>query len=602
MTESTNRTCALQRAGLSALARLVLAVGASLLSQAGVAQGDRSLLLQSTEVRVHRLPAGQAAGEIRFAVDAGTTRLSLEVVSPLSGLVQSVTTPSGAVLTPQTAAALGGLYLHVPQSSVVTGAFPLGSTTATVYRWSIPIAQAGWATLRFANPAAVTADTPVVVQAVSDSPIRIAAIPVAANRRPGQPVALAVAVISGSQALAGASVRADVVAGGKAETSLTLRDDGSGADAVAGDGIYSALYVPPTDGLRTVGYTVNIAATGILLTRQANSEFDATAPSATLSNLGQWQTLDTNGDGRTDQLRWAGQVDVTKPGRYLVSALLRSGDRWMHANAEYKWDAGVAPASITIPSTRLETEGVGPGRYVVESLSLMRYFGPDLPLTSEAASGSYRLTQRLASGAVIDLTNTEFDRPRLRLTGQSTFVGSGPNQSGLWEFLAFELEIESIRAEVYTASAVLYSGSRRITSCRAQQAQPAGVSRIRMLCTGRDIGSQRIDGPYTAKGLWIYGRSAGPGTLTLAVPGPFAVSGPLRAADFAGSNRRPEDVDGDGHVTCSDEGWVRVAIGLRSGDAAWDARNDVDGDGVVTLADVARVLAALPAGRVCEPL
>jgi hypothetical protein len=400
--------------------------------------------------------------------------------------------------------------------------------------------------------------------------------------------------------LAGASVRADVVAGGKVEASLTLRDDGSNADAVAGDGIYSALYVPPSEGRRTVAYTANIASAGILLTRQASDAFEAATPAARLSNTGQWQMLDTNGDGRRDQLRWTGQVEVAKAGRYLVSALMRSGDRWLVANSEFKWDAGVTSAAVSIPSTRLENEGVGAGRYVVESISLSRYFGPDVPLTSGFSPRSYQQTQRLESGAVIDLTGNEFDRPPLRLTGQSSFVGSDRTQTGLWEFLAFELEIESKRAEVYTASVALYSGSRRITSCSARQKfQPTGVSRIRMLCTGRDIGSQRIDGPFTAKGLWMYGQTSGPDALNLSVSGPFAVSGPLRAADFVGSDRRPEDVDGDGHVSCNDLVRVKLDIGLRLGDMAYDPRHDVDGDRAVTAADVAAVRAALPASQTC---
>jgi len=563
-----------------------LVVASTFLGAPTLAQQASTWLLAS-ETLLHRLPAGLRQGELRFGVDLGTQWLTVEIQTPLPNLLQSVRTPSGAVLTPDNAQAMGGGFVRFAQSANGLPSFPYGSANATVYRWTVPITQPGWVTLSFDNGVAVTEDTPVVAQTVSDSPTRLAMIPPPTQLAPGGPVALAVAVVSGSQPLRAADVQAVVMAGNRIESTLTLVDDGGEADGAAGDGIYSALYIPASDGIRTVVVTARAYVGGAAVTRQASASFDVRTAGARFSAVSPWGMFDSNGNGRKDLLMWSGQIHVSKPGRYGVAATLKSGQHMLRTQTVSERNSGFWPASLVFPTSRIEAEGVGAGRYIVDSIELQDLSG--------AGADVLDLT---GTGTVVDLTGVVFDRKPLLLSGSARFFGSDPNSRGLWRKLVVEVEVDSTVADFITASTLLFSGTRTVATCSGTGYAKVGVSKVGINCIGRDIGSLGIDGPYEARELWAYRVNAGP-PATLQVNGTFARSGPIRAAEFEGSDRRREDVNADGSVTCFDLSLVKADVGVRSADPAFDPRLDIDRDGVVTDADVELVRRALPAGVVC---
>jgi hypothetical protein len=491
-------------------------------------------------------------------------------------------------LTPANAAAHGAFFRQVPPWSASGGGLMVGAAPGNVYEWSAPIDREGQATLRLRLERPPVVETSVFVSMGFDSPTMIAATPPLGRIRVGEPVDLEIVLKAPTSASSAARATAEVHTPSHGIQLATLRDEGTLRDWPQSYRVFRARFVPASEGPHAVHFLVSLDVGGSKLIRQARMDFTAQHPVAEIARVWPAAMHDTNGNGRVDELRVSALIEVRKPSHYVVEATLRAGDRRLREIVGAQWSAGPHLASVVFPSSLLEAEGVGAGLYELESIVL-----------AEVPPGDHHNVQTVARRVSIDLSGMRFEQPPLRLTGQSSFSGYERTATGLWRSLALDLEIESSRKQFYTASAALYSGKRRVASCAGRQIQPAGVSRLRLLCTGREIGSQRIDGPYTAKGLWMYGNTVGPDALNLSVSGPFAVSGPLRAADFVGSDRRPEDVDGDGHVSCNDLVRVKLDIGLRLGDMAYDPRHDVDGDRAVTAADVAAVRAALPASQTC---
>jgi hypothetical protein len=61
----------------------------------------------------------------------------------------------------------------------------------------------------------------------------------------------------------------------------------------------------------------------------------------------------------------------------------------------------------------------------------------------------------------------------------------------------------------------------------------------------------------------------------------------------------PGDVNRDGVVNCLDLAAIRAALGLRAGDAGYQAALDLNGDGVIDILDLSFVALRLPAGTSC---
>jgi Dockerin type I domain len=558
------------------------------------AQRRTTIALVAAETRVLRLAAGQSSVQAQFALDATTTRVNVEIRSPRSDLVPTLVLPSGAVLAADNAAAFNAAYVAVPQGSSV-GLHAWGVPNSSVYHWIVPIAQSGLLNIRVAAPHPVDADLPVVVHTVSDSALRAAAIPVPNERRPGDPVILAAAMFNGTQPVFGATVRAVVMNGTRVESSLDLFDNGQGVDAAASDGIYSAAFRPDSDGPRTIGYTATTMEQGLVITRQAASTFEAWTPSAKFHELQPaqpWKIEDTNGDGRTDRMTWRNHVNVIKAGPFRLFVGLRSGDKRLTATSEQQLPVGVSAMGVSFTSQRLESEGVGAGHYEVEHLELQ-----DLS-DNKARVVARHDSQRIGPDRVIDLTGVAFDRTPLLLRGSPRFFGSDANSRGLWRKLVFEVEVDSTVTDFISASATLFSGARMVATCAGTRYARVGITRLGMDCSGRDVGSLGIDGPYEARGLWAYRVNSGP-PATLQVSDTFATSGPIRSSEFEGSDRRPEDVNADGIITCFDLSLVRAHVGLRAADIAFDPRLDVNRDGAIGEADIELVRRALPAGVTC---
>jgi hypothetical protein len=141
----------------------------------------------------------------------------------------------------------------------------------------------------------------------------------------GDPVTITAALTAGGLPLTGATVRAEVFhPDGDTTTELILADDGTGGDAVAGDGVYTGVF---TDTALAGDYDIVVSAEGTApaFTREQQLVFTA-APSATaFSGTFSDRGVDTDADGRFDQLVVDVGVEIDVEAAYRVFATISDG-------------------------------------------------------------------------------------------------------------------------------------------------------------------------------------------------------------------------------------------------------------------------------------
>ena len=212
----------------------------------------------------------------------------------------------------------------------------------------------GFATDTFANVAAYRLDEPapgpwtLSLAAAPDTPPttygiyaeldgapRLAVTTDARIYAPGAPIRLTARLAPASLAQ-GATVTADLYAGGQVATSVTLRDDGRGADDTAGDGVYHASIAAPS---AAEVYPILVTARG------ANGAFERGA-SAVVAVRSDRARLAGPATGRvaSDGVVVDVPVEVRSAGPLAVAVRAQAGGR----EARAVQPAGLAPGLHTV--------------------------------------------------------------------------------------------------------------------------------------------------------------------------------------------------------------------------------------------------------------
>ena len=182
----------------------------------------------------------------------------------------------------------------------------------------------------------------------------------------GQGVAVAGVLFQGDRPVTEATVTATITQepGPKddlppSSERIELRDDGRGADAAAGDGIFTGLYVPAVPGQ----YVVLVRAEGLSSEGRAFERDTAGAlrvaeRTATLGEKYEAEGIDDDGDGRYDRLQVAAGVEAPAPGRYDVVVTLRaSNGATVSAHALAMLEGGSQTVAVDFDAAQLLTLG-----------------------------------------------------------------------------------------------------------------------------------------------------------------------------------------------------------------------------------------------------
>ncbi len=339
----------------------------------------------------------------------------------------------------------------------------------------------------------------------------------------GQPLTLEAVLREQGVPVLGATVYALVASPSGALVGVTLRDDGSLGDAVAGDGIYGARHSQTSQsGLYRVLYVAEGRdSRGLRFSRE---DFDL----ASVSDGGLQVTgfsdagRDTNGNGYFDELVVQARVHSDAGGEHQIVATLADALGNVHqATVRQTLAAGDNVVDLVFEGRdfyRNRTDGP----YVLTTLRMAQVRDMDLlPVVDlESAHSTSAYGYRL------------FEHDRIGLAGTGSATGVDYNGNGLFDALEIAVDVDLEQAGYYNWSAQLSdrSGTRLGFHSGAAYLQ-AGRNALRFSFPGEAIGRNGEDGPYVVTDLLAFGAG------TSLVANEAFVAEPFQASQFEGYAR-----------------------------------------------------------------
>ncbi|HYC88840.1 MAG TPA: choice-of-anchor X domain-containing protein [Thermoanaerobaculia bacterium] len=313
----------------------------------------------------------------------------------------------------------------------------------------------------------------------------------------GGNIRLAAVVLDALGKVQNVSIAARLNLPGDAEPEeVAFRDDGTGADPVAGDAVYSAFVSPAVAGHYRIDATfAGVAASGAFR-RSASAELDVVPRRALLDGTFAERTLDTNGDGLINQVGIAPRANVLEAGEYEVQVRLRaSNGNAMQRSARRTLAAGSQAAEVLFDTEELARDLGVNGPYQVE---IARY---DRVLPADSVPADIRYS--LGPTAAHDLN--AFQRARLRILGGSS-TGVDTDGNGRFDRLDVHLQVAVDFAGFYTWSGGLRDRNGVDLGFRTgSRSLAAGTHTITLSFDGRTIGANGVDGPYALSNFLMFG-------------------------------------------------------------------------------------------------
>lgn len=195
-------------------------------------------------------------------------------------------------------------------------------------------------------------DSVVLATVLVDSPIRAALLGGEIEVRPNQSFPISALVTDGTAFLTDYSATAEVYKSGDptwGHLSASLTDDGSGADAEAGDGLRSAnISIGETGAFEIRVVCTGVTVTGRQFRRVLLTSVDVLPETLQINSDGFGSNcLDTDSNGKVDSLDVTVGVTVLTEGEYQIRVLLESAD------------------GVTVPEVTRIALPVGPGTVAV---------------------------------------------------------------------------------------------------------------------------------------------------------------------------------------------------------------------------------------------
>jgi Alpha/beta hydrolase of unknown function (DUF915) len=487
----------------------------------GPADGEAAAVVQYLGSGTAPIPADGATQAPTVLVDAADVALfyvfvydnllSLELVSPAGRRIDAQTplTDPAVVHAPMLDSGLffaTGYIIQAPET---------GSWTLELTGTGTPLPGAACATAALVQP---PAGTGVVLAATTDRDQGAA----------GDPVTITATLTAGGLPLTGATVRAEVFhPDGDTTTELILAGDSTGGDAAAGDGVYAGVF---TDTALTGDYDVVVSARGAApaFTREQQLVFTA-APSATaFSGTFSDHGLDTDADGRFDQLVVDVGVQVDVEAVYRVFATLSdgAGTAIEQLRIEQQLEPGQQAVPLAFDGARLSAFGHD-GSYLVEDLVI-----EDVATGTGLAAGPAYTTAAYA--------HSDFQRPLLLLTGTASDHGAHtPNMERMpYEELVVEVEVDTaVAAEVDTTAKLYAADGTFVAAASTSSSLEPGLGMVTFQFTASRIFRAGQPGPYTLQLFNLQGTAADGTPVQLQAPEVVAVTQPYELQDFAPSPR-----------------------------------------------------------------
>lgn len=281
---------------------------------------------------------------------------------------------------------------------------------------------------------------------------------------------------------------------------IAALDDGAGADASAGDGIYTFVFAPDDDGVYDVVLSVRSETEPVFMRRlRPLRAMVAESGSAIRGGQGE-EVLDADGDGLHDKLLLHLEVDAARTGRLHVSGNLldAQGLAVAHAHDVFDSAAGVQVASLSFDGRHIYWAGED-GPYVLSDVRMTReYPSGELIVLAEATN----LYETAA------YSHRAFQHPPVQLAGDAAIAAVDADEDGWYDRLNVQLGLivqESLAGEaIWRAELVDGTGQVIARMEGTVEIGTPGGDWIDADLDGQLIGESGLNGPYRLQHLELW--------------------------------------------------------------------------------------------------
>lgn len=452
-------------------------------------------LLRSGETQVQSLPISEAKPTtILMLYDNGTPALTM--ISPSGRRFDTETTINNNEVRREVGEIFGGKYV----------AFSFAAPEVGQWRIEVKAPAMGIETGYFVS---------TLVEGTSNELIGETIRPFV---KLGEPLELRATPKQNGVAVRGAAVVGRIGLPDNTVREVPMRDDGGGGDPVAGDGTYTGRF---TDTSRSGVYQVTYSATGggggslPIFSSEANSL--ATVSKSRSALIGYYDDYgeDTDGDNLYNYLTIELGVNITDQAVYrLAGVLVDSRGNKVEASVRQELTAGTNLFKLRFDGRAIFRNGVD-GPYALKELTLSEEQpGGVLPVDSR---GETYPTDRYQASL--------FQHLPIRLTGKGSAIGVDTNGNQKFDLLRVGLEINITRAGMYNWFARLTDPTGREVGYATKTGDlRSGLNTLLLDFDGKRIASIRANGPYSLRGLIVYGNDSSLALEDVYATGPFNVS------------------------------------------------------------------------------
>ncbi|HSY49271.1 MAG TPA: choice-of-anchor X domain-containing protein [Thermoanaerobaculia bacterium] len=420
-----------------------------------------------------------------------TPVLSVELLAASQTLVVSLTAPNGAHY------AVG----DAPTSAFTSAVLPIDTVSTkpgASYIATIANPVVGTWTLSVTEPAAVSSPLDVLATIYLNNSTRLVLAGGGDSYPVGNNVRLALVAFDGAARLHGLTVAASVFRPFDptfTPVAATFRDDGTGADEVAGDGIYEAYVNPGQPGTYQVQADVTGTASTGAFRRSTATELRVVPHNAHISGFVD-RGLDDDFDGFYDRIGVTALATVSESATYRISVRLRaSNGHEIQQSSEQKLTAGSVSPEVTFSATDITRDLGVDGPYQVAEVRYYELVGADFV----PADIRYDL------GPTSSYALSELQHNAVRLSGFAAATATDTNGNHLYDVLTIDLGIIVDFSDQYTAAVSLTDrNGREIGFASGSLFLDSGVNTITITFDGTPIGKNGVDGPYFLSNLIMY--------------------------------------------------------------------------------------------------
>ncbi|MFA0523028.1 choice-of-anchor X domain-containing protein [Vibrio sp. 10N.222.52.C3] len=415
-----------------------------------------------------------------FTIDKAEA-LKAEIIVPLDDATVYLVKPNGQVATSSNdvqanilsgdtqSPPLPGSYLFLPE---VTNPEP--------GEWKIVV--------DFPNP---SYNTVIIAQVAIQSPIAFG-MAIAANQFVvGEPVPVSALLTNKGNPITGAQTSAVIIDEAGIKTRLTLKDEGVNFDAIAKDGVYSNIFVPPAEGDYLIEGITSFEEYGTTITRQTSKKIHVLPSDIEFVSLSLAPLFSS--EGCVIALEQRLELDVKSAGDFAIHGYLTDGIDELNTSKRLQ----LKPAK-QIVTLQYSTEDI------------FGAFDSASTLTSNPTI-IYAITQddirisapRIQFEEFIDLASFERCREPIEVTGSLVTTPTMSQDGTYIDSLSFEFPIHVTRSGTYTGSVnIVGAAGEYLELVSFQEPLEAAENTIKFTVPGDTF--KQADGPYELNALLIY--------------------------------------------------------------------------------------------------